>query len=128
MSQLLTFQYDENISPAVPVVEIELDGYGNAAPIRLTAIVDSGADCTMIPHDLLEAIDATYQDSMRMRGVVGDFQLVDRFLVRVTIGNYVIPAIYAISHEDEALIGRDVLNELWVTLNGPAYVIEIQLD
>jgi predicted aspartyl protease len=127
MSQILTFEYNETIDPAIPVLEVNVDGYSDRPPYTLTALIDSGADCTMIPVEVLEAVEASYEDSMRMRGVVGESQIVDRYLVGITIGQLTIPVVQAIANNEEAIIGRDVLNKLLLTLNGPAHMTEIQI-
>ena len=58
---VITFDYDPTYYPAAPVVEIEVDGYDDDLGRRtLWAIVDSGADASMIPLSILEAIGATY--------------------------------------------------------------------
>lgn len=53
----LTFDYDTSYAPPAPVIEIEIDGYnrlfGKAA---LRAMVDSGADASLIPLEFLDAV------------------------------------------------------------------------
>ena len=127
MNRLLTFNYSGDFSPPFPAVEIEVDGYGEAPPMSVFALVDSGVDSTMLPLEILQAVNATYRESKQMRGVAGGVQIVDRYLVAISIGPYIVPAIHAIAYSHEALIGRDVLNELTMTLNGPANMIEIHL-
>lgn len=62
-----------------------------------------------------------------MRGITGIAYPVDLYLITVQIGSHNIPAIRAIvaTSDGETIIGRDVLNQLVVTLNGPANVTEI---
>lgn len=57
-----------------------------------------------------------------MRGVIGEAVKVNLYLTAVHIGNYSIHGIRAIgiTAASEAIIGRDVLNQLKVLLNGPA--------
>lgn len=127
----LTYPYDETFYPALPIVEIEIEGYGAINERQVVrAIVDSGSDGTALPRSALIASGAIFKDTVRIRGVTGASRQADRFLTKVYIGNKVIRGILAvaISAEDEALLGRDVLNELAVTLNGPAHVTEIATD
>lgn len=76
----------------------------------------------MIPVQVLNRIKADYIDSVRMSGVTGVAEQRDRYRVRIQIGDIVIHGVdaVAISMSDEALIGRDVLNQLVVTLDGLA--------
>ena len=71
---------------------------------------------------MLESIEASYIDSARMRGVTGVSGQRDRYRVRIQIGHIVVIGIDAVAadFEDQSLIGRDVLSQLIVTLNGLA--------
>lgn len=127
----LTYPYDETVIPAIPVLDVEIEGYQpNAERQRVRVIIDSGSDSTSLPRAALIASGALFGDTARMRGVTGVAQQVDRFLTKVYVGDVLVRGIHAIaiSAEDEALLGRDVLNELAVTLNGPAHVTEIAVE
>lgn len=116
--------YDSNYEPAAPVVRIGLSPSGGSdARQWVTALLDSGADATMIPVDLLIASGARYMERRQIRGVVGKAVQVQLYLTAVHIGDHVIHAIRAIGGEvgSEAIIGRDVLNQLEITLNGLAH-------
>jgi hypothetical protein len=128
MSQTLTFKYDESYFPPFPMMEIEVDGYNGMPLMHVTALVDSGADATMIPANILEVLDASYKDSMKMVGITNGMKIVDRYFIGIKVGSYIVRAVYAVAHEGEAIIGRDVLNELSVMLNGPAFMTEVYLD
>jgi hypothetical protein len=126
-----TYPYDESFSPALPIVEIEIEGYeSNRERQVIRAIVDSGSDGTALPRSALIASGALYRDTVRIRGVTGASRQVDRFLTKIFIGDKTIRGIFAVavSAEDDALLGRDVLNQLVATLNGPAHATEIAAD
>ncbi len=95
--------------------------------ITLSAFVDSGADATMIPITVLQTTGARYIETRQMRGVIGISYTVDLYLVTIHIGPHTIPAIRAVAAapDGEAIVGRDVLNQLVVTLNGLASVTEV---
>ncbi|MEZ4593011.1 MAG: hypothetical protein R3D55_17985 [Chloroflexota bacterium] len=62
-----------------------------------------------------------------MSGVTGTVERRDRYRVRFQIGDIVIKGIdaVAVDSEVEGLLGRDVLNQLIVTLNGLATELTI---
>lgn len=126
----LDYPYDETYRPAMPVISIAVDGYAGLASQAVSALVDSGADGTMIPIDLLEAAGALYEDTVNMRGVLGDSEPVDRYTVGIQIGPLIIHGVHAVAIPpgEESVIGRDVLNFLAVTLNGPAHTTQIEAD
>jgi len=49
---------NSNYDPAVPVIEIQIRRRANQPAITLTAIVDSGADATLIPLRYLRQLEA----------------------------------------------------------------------
>ncbi len=116
--------YDSrHYDPAMPVVEIALvSPETSVTPIQLTAVVDTGADATMLPADVLEAAGARYIQTLRLRGVTGQPLTVETFVTIVRLGLHTVYGVQAVAMPvgSEAIIGRDVLNELEITLNGPA--------
>ncbi|HRO24146.1 MAG TPA: retropepsin-like aspartic protease [Promineifilum sp.] len=126
----LDFPYDEKYDPAMPVVEVVLDGYAGLDSKAVMAIIDSGADGTMLPIDVLEALGALYQDTVQMRGVLGESERVDRYTVGLKLGAITLHGInsVAIPAGTESVIGRDVLNQLLLTLNGPAFTTQIEIE
>jgi gag-polyprotein putative aspartyl protease len=131
MNRVLSFDYNQSYIPSAPFLPITIDGYESIKQsVTLSAFVDSGADGTMIPYPILQAVGAEYEDTVILRGTTGVAQRRDRYTVRIRIGNEIIHAIsaVAIAAGSEPLIGRDVLNHLVVTLNGHASVTEIQID
>lgn len=123
-----SYAYSPLYTPVAPVVEIEVSSdRPGTADIRLTALLDSGADATMLPVEVLTRIGARYVESLYMLGVAGTRMPVDLFHVTVRVGPHSVPAIRAVALNTggEAILGRDVLNHLVVTLDGPAGTAEI---
>lgn len=107
----------------MPTVEIVVTGPDSRARrTSLVAQVDSGADVTMLPREILRQANARYLVTRSMRGVTGHRMSVDTYLVSIQIGPHRIMGIQAVSMLEgaEAIIGRDVLNQLEITLHGPA--------
>ncbi len=122
------FDYDRSYLPSAPVITLTVDGYSDSAePATVRTMIDSGADGTMLPTAVLEKIEASYVDTVRMSGVTGIIEQRDRYRVRLQIGEIVVKGIdaVAVATEGEGLIGRDVLNQLIVTLNGLAAELTI---
>ena len=65
-----------------------------------------------------------------MRGTAGGRVEVDLYLVAIQLGAELVYGLHVVSipSTKEAIIGRDVLNQLIVTLNGPAGVTEVHVD
>ncbi len=66
-------------------------------PTRVPAFVDSGADGTMLPEDILRAVGAEYEDTVRLRGAAGGVQQLDRYTVRIQIEHEIVHAVSAVA-------------------------------
>ena len=120
---LYSSEYDPAYEPPAPILELTIRKTGrSAAEVTILALIDSGADATMIPITELQTIEARYVETRQMRGVTGMAYPVDLYLITVQIGPHAIPAVRAIAAapDGEIIVGRDVLNQLVLTLNGPA--------
>jgi predicted aspartyl protease len=121
-----TYNYDINYSPALPVVEIALWTEHHAEPLTLTALVDSGADATMVPLRSLRQLNAKKGDRQIMRDASGLRYMVDSYLVNVTLAGHNLQLhVLSDRSNEQVLLGRDILNYFVVTLNGLAYTVEI---
>jgi predicted aspartyl protease len=120
----VSFPYSDVYNPPAPVVEVTIRARGEMVA---QALLDSGADATMIPFSILRTIGARFARTHLMRGVLGNAITVELYFVELQIGSYKIPGVRAIAVEstEEVLIGRDALNQLIVTLDGIAGAVEI---
>ena len=126
--RVLTFAYDSAYSPSMPVVDLNVSRPGSRRSDQIvTAVVDSGADGTLLPIDVLEAVGAGYVGEAVIRGISGSRQQVSMYLVSLHVGAHALQAIRVVAAPEgsEAILGRNALQYLVVTLNGPAAVTEI---
>jgi hypothetical protein len=122
-------EYDRlNYDPAAPVVEITITHSSiSSLSHNLVALIDSGADATMLPIDVLKSIKAKFIESRGMRGITGHAIKVDTYLLTMKIDPFSIHGIEAVALErdSEAIIGRDTLNQLQVILDGLSNTVTI---
>ncbi len=114
--------YDADYYPAAPALTVGIGSpKGNVARSEVTALVDTGAEVTMIPLSILRSSGGRIQEKRRLRGILGE-SVVNRYLITVYVAGYAIRGIRAVALEDnyDSILGRDVLNQLELTLNGPA--------
>lgn len=126
---LYTHDYNrQDYDPPMPVLALGLSRAGRTeAAVTIEAIVDSGSDGTLIPLDILEEAGAQYVDSAYVRGITGHREEVELYLITVHIGGHSVHAVRAaaLPASEEAILGRNVLNQLNITLNGAAGVTEV---
>jgi len=82
-------------------------------------LVDTGADCSLIPVSVARALRLPVVDKVSVRGVGAHAIAVDVHAAQVLIaGTRLVARLMAF--EEEALLGRDILNRLKLELDGPA--------
>jgi predicted aspartyl protease len=127
---MYTHEYDNDYpyGPAMPVVELRVRQIAaNDDGIGLRVLIDSGADATILPAQFLQDAGVEQVGRARMRWGSHQSQTYDVYLATILIGNYVINGVrvLAAATGGEAILGRDVLNQMVVTLNGLAHVVEV---
>lgn len=124
-----TYEYDTVYhGPAMPVVEIEVGAAdADQSNVLLRALVDSGADATMIPVRYLQQLGAKVVDRRRLRSSTDVSYPVDIYAVALTVGPFTQATLEVIGNRqsDDIIVGRDVLNHMIVTLNGLAHVVQL---
>ena len=124
-----THLYDQqHYSPPAPVIPIALTAPGRTrTPHRVVALIDSGADATLLPINILEDIRARAVGYATLVGISDKPHLAEVYVVNIEIGSHTLYAVrvLAMPTDSEAVLGRDVLNHLTITLNGPAGATEL---
>lgn len=124
----VSFDYDTHYpGPAFPIAVFTLISRETAQEQQVTGYIDSGADGTLIPTRILRQIGARVVDEGWARTVSGQRYVVRLYAVNIKIGSHTIYGLDVVANEQtkEVIIGRDVLNQLIVTLNGLAEITEI---
>ena len=123
----MRFAYGTDYWPPAPIFEIRLGlpcGALQLGPVR--ALVDTGADTTVAPLALLRQLGARADDYRNLRSPWGELRRVPIYTVDIGIAELRIPAIdvAGVEHMDELILGRNVLNKLLITLDGPKQMLE----
>ncbi len=123
---MYSHDYTTDYQPAMPLIEIEIGLERGSSVLSLPAIVDSGADATMVPLHYLHRMGAIPSTEKWLRGITEGRYRVELYTIFVQIGSYgLYVAAVGDQLNDEVIVGRDVLNQFIVTLNGLASIIKI---
>ncbi len=124
----MKFPYDSNYFPPAPFINIRLGPPEQSLGVGpLSAFVDSGADATIVPLRHLRLLQTQADDRKYLRSQCGERRLVDIYFVDVGIGDVRLPLIEVIADDlgDEIILGRNVLNQLRVVLDGPQGIVDV---
>jgi hypothetical protein len=120
--------YDVSVFPPAPRLEIHFIAlpHGTAfGPVH--AFLDTGADVTIVPMDIIRQLKAGVVTFKTVRGYTRGRRNVRTYLVDVDVAGLTLPGIEVVGDDaaDQVLIGRDVLNKLRLLLDGPGQRTEI---
>ncbi len=115
--------YLQEIFPPKPVLDVMLStpGLDNWSG-SFSAIVDSGADFTIIPLALIKPLYAPVIRPAVLSSQWRDKHTVYIYKVDIRVGEIILPAVDVAGDpfSDEILLGRNVLNQFDLRLEGPA--------
>jgi predicted aspartyl protease len=118
------FSYDASLDPPAPVVPVRISRPVGEEAVMLTMLVDTGADCTLVPISIVRQLGLPQIDIIGLTGVGGAKQRATVHAASVELGELRVLA-RVVAFIDEAILGRDVLNQAVVMLDGPGLVISV---
>lgn len=127
---MITFYYSSAYFPSAPIVQIKLQHPdGTAVTELISAFVDSGADATIVPEAILSDLGTQSDDEGVVVSAWGSRKRVAFHMIDILLGDTLIPSIDVLAdpHVDEVILGRDVLNQFRIILDGVGGVVEIEI-
>lgn len=109
-------------SPPVPVLPVQFNLIdGSASTEVLEAIVDTGADMTLVPARIMRQLEAIGVLETQLVSQWGDSHPVTLYLIDLNIDDLRLPGVYVAADDTatEIILGRNVLNKLPLFLDGP---------
>ena len=125
---MVRYAFNRQVTPAAPFVHLTVSAPSDGAPsVEVPAQIDTGADVTIIPGRLVDALNLVPLDSISAVGLGGHLVTLPTFLVELRIRELNPVKIKVLASHDEpfALIGRDMLNRYTILLDGPNLALEI---
>jgi len=124
----MEYKYSRNFNPPAPVVELSISAPLSNASTLSIALIDSGADITVIPDGTISQLKLWRVDSMPTSGFGKDVIEATVYAAILSVEGILKPKIYRVLswNEDYALLGRDLLNQLIAVLNGPSEELSLR--
>ncbi len=121
---MFRYLYDVSRDPPAPVLPIRVGAPGADSAMLLTALVDTGADISVVPVEVPRRLGLPVIGQISVRGLAGTTRRVPVYGAEIETEMGRLPA-ELIGVGQEVIIGRDFLNLWTLFLRGPRRVIEI---
>lgn len=119
-------EYDREFDPPAPVIE-EVRVYDPLKIISKEAKgkLDSGADKSVIPETWIDEMKLLPAGEEQFSGYNGRPEMKRKYFVHINLNGYTFFLDVISSHRTNVLLGRDILNQLKLVLNGKNENFEI---
>lgn len=126
---ILTWSYNNTTyAPEAPVVSVYLWSDPQQS-VEVDALIDSGSDNTAVPLHYLQQINARKVEQARMVDISGKGHIVNLYDIQLRLGEIsMYMTVIGDSVNKDVILGRDILNHLTITLDGPAGTTIIPVD
>lgn len=126
----MQFSYDMSFRPPAPVVEISLSQPSSQDATQVVSVrglIDSGADITVVPQWVINQLKLYPVDEVLVAGYIGEATQAWLYSVAVAIAEFGSRIIRVVGSPNSPtiLIGRDVINEWTLLLDGRQQVFKI---
>lgn len=124
-SRITRVPFDPSFDPPAPVLPVRIGGIDDHDPAAmLRMLVDTGADCTLIPVKIARSLRLPVVDRTEIQGVGSKSQAANVHAARIRLGSLrVLARVVALG--EECLIGRDILNRVVMQLDGPNETLQV---
>ncbi|MGH7819376.1 MAG: retroviral-like aspartic protease family protein [Candidatus Binatia bacterium] len=119
------FAYDQSREPPAPVLPILFAAPGGEESVLVSSLVDTGADCTLVPVEIARRLRLPLVDRLIVEGLGGAARRAPVHAALVRFGGTRCLA-RVIAFDSEAIIGRDLLNRVPLLLDGPRLALSIR--
>lgn len=112
--------YDSSFNPPAPIAEVTVvHPVSGAQSVSLRGKLDTGADVTVIPEQLVTQLGLTPKGNLWTRGYDGAYSQRPVYYVGITIEGFRVASARCIATaRGDVLLGRNVLNRFLITLDG----------
>ncbi len=125
---MIRYRYNTQLQPPAPFVHLLLRNPADGSELpAVPAQIDTAADLTVLPQALVKNLGLAQIGSMLIGGLGGITYTLPTYVVLVGIHDLAMQPVKVVASADEAwpLLGRDLLNAVRLTLDGPQSVLEI---
>jgi predicted aspartyl protease len=121
------FRYDTTIKPPTAFVQVTLFDPVTGISAQQPGKLDTGARITVLPESIVTALRLKSISEGHVTGFDGKGTSRPLYYIAMEIAGYNIPLVeVTAAQRSDVLLGRDVLNQFILTLNGKALTFDLR--
>lgn len=120
------YPYGRQYHPPAPVLPLRVGRPGAAPAVLVPALVDTGADLSVLPQGLPARLQLPAVGRLAVAGVEGVPRQLPVYAVEVSVNGYR-AIVRAVSLGATMLVGRDLINKVTLHLHGPEAALDVEL-
>jgi predicted aspartyl protease len=118
--------YSAEFRPPAPVLALRAGVPGREPALGLMALVDTGADLSVLPQSVVAALGLPQVSTTRIQGVTGVAESTPVHAATLEVaGTRALAEVVAWG--DEAIVGRDILARFVLELDGPRETLTVRV-
>lgn len=125
---MIRYRYNTQLQPPAPFVHASLRNPADGTHLdNVPAQIDSAADRTVLPQAVVDQLGLAQTGAMLIGGLGGVTYTLPTYVVLLGIHDFAPRPVKVVASPDEPwiLLGRDVLNAVRVTLDGPRQILDL---
>jgi len=120
-------RYNAQVTPPAAFVRVQITNPSTGASHSLPGKLDTGASISVIPDEVVEALSLPPRGEARFYAFDGRSSVRQTYYVGVELEGHRTPLLEVTSSaRGDMLLGRDILNQFIITLNGKDLTFEIE--
>lgn len=124
------WRYDHSLNPPAPMLDVVIATPGFPEHnVSLRGKLDIGADLVVIPEQFAKGLDLPIRYHVRARGYDGSYRSCPVYVVDLKLNGFDVDSTPCIAtRRDNVLLGREVLNLFFITLDGPNLIFDMKQE
>ena len=121
------YRYNEEAKPPAPYCDTSVSDSALSRQVTLTALIDTGSDISAIPPNTARGLGLQFLGTGIVEGISGEGVVMPMFEAFLSLDQRAWERFEVLGwQEDFALLGRDILNNYRITLDGPTLTLTIE--
>jgi len=118
--------YDTTLEPPAIIMDSEVQNPSSSTSVKRRAKLDTGADISVIPEDLVGSLELVPAATVSTHAFDCSSDEHRTYFVNILLNGMRFEYVEVVAAGREVLVGRDILNQLKILLDGKSQSFDVQ--